>query len=137
MVPLSPATSMSVESQERLELWLYGTKEPIPPAVAKNVGFLGWDEQDKEDLSASIYKTLSMIGFTGSDENLICESGLFFSQVSLSEKEGIELFAASSFRWMFGAPGLARWKEGETTKYCTGVFARTVDKKLAKPLLLT
>jgi hypothetical protein len=136
MIPLLPATSMSEESREPLDLWLYGSKDIMPSAVSKNVGFFSWDEKDKEDIAAAMFRALKMIGFTGSHVSLMCESGIFFSQVSLMRKEGVEMFATSTMRWLFGAPGLARWQEEDGMKYSAGIFAGLVSGELAKPLLL-
>lgn len=134
MAPVSPCVFLNRKALEHLELWLYGTKDPTSRTTS-NTGFFGWNK-GVEDISGSMFMALKSIGFTGSSASIMCESGMFFCQISLDGKEGVEIFVSTTLRWMFGAPGLARWKEGEIKKYSAGVFTGIVDRELAKPLLL-
>jgi hypothetical protein len=125
MIPLRPSAAISEAAREKLVKWLSA--------------FSGWREDGAIPLPAGLFSAFAQLGFSGSDEPHLCESGLFFSQKPLSGKEDVKLFTAASIGWAFGAPGLARWKDGNMIKYSAGVFAGVlgdVEKERAGPLLM-
>jgi hypothetical protein len=136
MIRLRPAQSMSAKVKQRLETWLYGgEKDPAHPEQSRSVGFLGCGERGKADLVPAMFKAFQLIGFTGSARAQVLENGLFFSVRSLEGPQDLEMFAASSIRWTFGAPGLARWKEGDATEYSAGVLAGDLGQMMGEPMV--
>ena len=138
MVRLRPSDSIAEGVEKRLYAWLYNWEDdPVHPEVKASVGFFGPKERGKLDLVPAMFKAFEMIGFTGSSKCQVCENGLFFSVRDLDGRRDVELFTASSIRWGFGAPGLARWKEREVTEYSAGVFAGLIDQMAGESLLMT
>lgn len=136
MIRLKPSESMRAKVKQRLEDWLYGAENDLSqPAVTSSVGFFGPKERGKLNLIPAMFKAFGMVGFTGSSTGQICDNGFFFSILCLEGRQSVELFAASSIRWTFGAPGLARWKEGGVTKYSAGVFAGDLGQMMGKPMV--
>jgi len=137
MIWLQPSDAMNAKAETRLGAWLYGwEKDPAHPEVIASVGFFGPKEKGKSDLTAAMFKAFGMVGFKGSPKCQVCEYGLFFPVIDLEGREKVELFATGSIRWAFGAPGLARWKEGDVVKYTAGVFAGVFDEMRGEPLLI-
>jgi hypothetical protein len=135
LIRLEPSETMNKFSKQRLEEWLYGSEDPNQPGTISG-GFFRLKDGDQVDLSQGMFEALQKMFFTGSQESVLCEAGLFFSQTPLSKYEDVEIFAAASIRWMFGNPGLVRWREGGEMKYSAGVFAGTVNNEKAEPLLM-
>jgi hypothetical protein len=109
---------------------------PYLPNKTGSGGFFGPKERGKSDLITAMFRAFGIIGFTGSSKALVCENGLFFSVLSLEGRQDVEIFAASSIHWTFGAPGLARWKEGDVIKYSAGVFAGQLYNMVGESVLM-
>jgi hypothetical protein len=135
MVLLKPAETIDEEAEKRLERFVYGFEDPEQPDTIIGGVFRRRECEDK-GLSQAVLKFLRMIGFKGDGEPQVCKTGLFFSQFSLNGRDSVEVYAASGIRWMFGSPGLARWKEGGEIMYCAGVFTGTVKIEVAESLLI-
>ncbi|KAH7411148.1 hypothetical protein BKA64DRAFT_662816 [Cadophora sp. MPI-SDFR-AT-0126] len=136
MVPLKLAESMLVDAKLELDRFLWGSTDQNDPTISSK-GLFG-KEDKKEEGNIALVRFLRQVGFKGCSEPLVCETGLFFSQQDLSTMDKVELFAAKSVGYYFGAPGLARWKQdprGEA-RYCVGVFVGLVKRELAVPLLM-
>jgi hypothetical protein len=149
MVPLQSSTRMSQAASSKLATWLCGgmDKSPSPGFAGNQLRLKGDGDGDGVKLEDAMFAAISSMGFSGSPEAHVCNSGVFFSQLPLADKSNVEMFAAASISWMFGSPGLARWTErpsgngetgGETrvVKYAAGVFAGIVDSDLADWLLM-
>jgi hypothetical protein len=149
MVPLQPSTTMSARARLKLTEWLRGPEQPLS---ASDQGFAGRQLQLEGDgsggvkLEDAMLLALSSIGFSGNTEPQVCTTGVFFSQQPITGRANVEIFAAASIAWAFGAPGLARWTEqgvedvsaeAGITKYTAGVFAGVVDESLAVWLLMS
>jgi hypothetical protein len=135
MVLLKSAEKIDGEAEKCLERFVYGFEDPQRPGTITGGTFRRKDGED-EELSQVMLRFLRMIGFKGDREPQVCETGLFFSQFILNGRDSIEMYAASGIRWMFGSPGLARWKEGGEIMYCAGVFTGTVKIEVAESLLI-
>jgi hypothetical protein len=135
MVLLGPAEAIDEEVEKLLERFLYGSKDLLQPNKTTG-GIFRREECQDEELCKVVLKFLRTIGFKGDPEPQVCKTGLFFSQSSLKGRDAVEIYAASGIRWMFGNPGLARWKDGGETMYCAGVFTGAVKTELAKSLLM-
>jgi hypothetical protein len=135
MVLLEPAEAIDEEVEKFLERFLYGSKDLQQPDRTIG-GIFRHEECEDKQLSQVVLNFLHKIGFKGDQEPQVCKTGLFFSQCSLNGRDAVEIYAASGIRWMFGNPGLARWKEGEENMYCAGVFTGVVKTELAKSLLM-
>jgi hypothetical protein len=135
MVPLKPAETINEEAEKRLERFIYGFEDPEQPDTITGGVFRRRECEDK-GLSQAVLKFLRMIGFKGDGDPQVCKTGLFFSQFILNGRDSVEVYAAAGIRWMFGSPGLARWKEGGEIMYCAGVFAGTVKIEVAESLLI-
>lgn len=83
-----------------------------------------------------ILRFLEKAGFKGCEEPQVCSNGMFFCQDTLDARDGVELYAASSIRWAFGSPGLARWREDGEWVYCAGISAGVVRTEDAESLLV-
>ena len=124
MIRVHTSEALRPEVKERLEMWLYGGEKNLAhPEKIPSGGFLGPKEKRKSDLTSALFDAFQMMGFTGSPQCQVCESGLFFSAIRMDGRQDLEMYVASSIRWTFGAPGLALWKERDSTKYSAGVFA--------------
>ncbi|KAG4442380.1 hypothetical protein IFR05_002158 [Cadophora sp. M221] len=138
MVPLQLAESMNVDSVAELDKFLWGHTVQLNPTILSSKGIFG-KEDKKEDGNAALVGFLKQMGFRGCCEPHLCETGLFFSQENLGSVKAVELFAATSVRYYYGAPGLARWNEaalGGESRYCSGVFVGLAKRELARPLLM-
>lgn len=136
MIRLQLSESMNAKAMQRLEEWLYGQEQdPTHPTEFPSVGFFGRKEKGKLDLIPTLFKAFAMIGFTGSSKAQVCENGLFFPILSLEGRQDVEMFAAGSLQWTFGAPGLARWKEEGVAMYSAGVFVGDVGQMMGKPVV--
>jgi len=135
MVLLNPAETIDEKSKEGLERLLFGYKDLKEPDK-----ITGWvfrrQDCENEELSQVVLKYLQMIGFKGEREPQVCESGLFFSQSILSGRDSVEMYATAGIQWVWGSPGLARWKEGGEIMYCAGVFMGVVKTEAAESLLV-
>ena len=135
MIRLQPSESLRAKVEEGLEKWLYGSeKDPAHPERIASVVFYGPKERGTSGLKFALFKAFQIIGFTGSFKCQVCENGLFFSVVNSEGRQNVELYAASSLRWKFGAPGLALWKEGDVTKYSAGVFAGDLGQMVGQSM---
>ncbi|KAK0120735.1 hypothetical protein ONS96_010936 [Cadophora gregata f. sp. sojae] len=136
MVPLKLARSMSAEAVVGLDKLLWGYTDPKDLKI-RSKGMFG-QEDKKEEGNSALVRFLKQVGFDGCCEPLVCETGLFFAQNDLGNLEDIEIFAATNIGYYFGAPGLARWKEGpgRDARYCAGVFVGLVKKELSQSLLM-
>jgi hypothetical protein len=135
MVLLKPAETIDEEAKKHLERFVYGLEDPEQPGTITG-GVFRRKEGEDEKLSQVVLKFLRMIGFKGDREPQVCQTGLFFSQFILNGCDSIEIYAASGIQWVFGSPGLARWKEGGEFMYCAGVFTGAVKVEVAKSLLI-
>ncbi|KAG0652602.1 N-acetyltransferase ats1 [Hyphodiscus hymeniophilus] len=67
MIPLRTSGHLNVKVKQRLEMWLYGgEKDPEHPEQVPGVGFLGRGERGKSDLIPAIFRSIQIVGFTGS-----------------------------------------------------------------------
>jgi hypothetical protein len=135
MVQLKPADTIDDEVEKDLERFVYGSKDLQQPDKIIG-GIFRRKEGEDEELSQVVLRFLRTIGFKGDGEPQICKTGLFFSQLSLNGRDSVETYAASGIRWVFGSPGLARWKEGEGIMYCAGIFTGAVNTEFADSLLM-
>jgi len=135
MVRLHPAETMSGDAEYSIRKYVYGLKDPIEPDRITG-GIFRYKEGEKEELDHTLLRFLKMIGWNGDCEPRICESGLFFSQLSLGERDEVEMYAAADIGWVFGSPGLVRWIVDGEFHYSAGVFIGLVAKEDAKLLLL-
>ena len=91
-----------------------------------------------DEIANLTYKTLLLIGFTGSEEFLILENGLLFPQRSLKDESHLSVLVSTNVRWgNFGAPSLTlcHSQEGNMT-YVPGVYVGVVDRELATNILI-
>jgi hypothetical protein len=135
MVRLRLAGNMDENAAQELKRYLYGFEDPKHPDHI-HIGIFERGEDQCLDWREALLKFLVKIGFTGSHEPLVCEKGLFYSQIDLRGQEDIEIFAAYSIVWKFGEPGLARWREDGGVRYCAGVYAGLVKQEKAKSVLM-
>ncbi|OBT58657.1 hypothetical protein VE04_01112 [Pseudogymnoascus sp. 24MN13] len=135
MIKLQQSEAPGEEVRLLLENWLYRPKDLTQPGAASK-GFFKHTESEKLSFGEAMLKALKQMRFSGTQAPVICEDGLFFPLKPLNDRQDMELFAASSIRWLFGSPGLVRWKEGDKTKYSTGVFTGVVRHDQAKARLI-
>lgn len=135
MIRLQQSEAPGEEVRQLLENWLYRPKDLTQPGAASK-GFFKRTESDKLNFGEAMLKALKQMRFSGTQGPVICEDGLFFPLKPLDGRQDVELFAASSIRWIFGSPGLVRWKEGDKTKYSAGVFTGVVRHDQAKAILI-
>jgi hypothetical protein len=135
MMLLKPAEKMNEEAEKRLDRFVYGFEDPREPGTITG-GVFHHKDGGEEDLSQAVLRFLRMIGFKGDREPQVCQTGLFFSQLSLNRRDSVEMYAATGIRWMFGSPRLARWKEGGEFMYCAGVFTGAVKIEVSESLLI-
>jgi hypothetical protein len=135
MVQLKPAETIDDEIEKDLERFLYGSKDLQQPDTIIG-GMFRRNEGEDGELSQVMLRFLNKIGFKGYGEPQVCNTGLFFSQFTLDSRDSVEMYAASGIQWMFGSPGLARWKEGEEFMYCAGIFTGAVKREVADSLLI-
>ncbi|OBT41944.1 hypothetical protein VE00_07503 [Pseudogymnoascus sp. WSF 3629] len=135
MVRLQPSEAPGEEVRRLLKNWLYRPKDLTQPGAASK-GFFKHTESEKLNFGEAMLKALKQMRFSGTQAPVACEDGLFFPLKPLDGRQDVELFAASSIRWVFGSPGLVRWKEGDKTKYSTGVFTGVVRHDQAKAILI-
>lgn len=136
MVPLRLAEKMNADAEIELNKLLWGFADIENPTLNRK-GIFGTDDR-KEEGNAALIRFLRQIGFRGYCEPLVCETGLFFSQEDLHDVKGVDVFAARSVAYYFGAPGLARWRThlGGEVRFCAGVFVGLVNRDLAQTLLM-
>lgn len=135
MVKLELAEVIDKKAEKDLEIFLYGSRDFSQPDIIQG-GMFHRNHGEDEVLSQVLMRFLRIIGFKGVKEPQVCKTGLFFSQSKLEHLDSIDLYAASGIRWVFGTPGLARWKKDGEIMYCAGVFTGAVEAELAKSLLL-
>lgn len=136
MVPLKPSDSMSKAGRDYLLRWIQGSGEFCGDGCVPARGFSRWKEGEGVVLEQAVLNSLKVIGFTGTDSYQVCENGIFFSQLEVVAREGVEMFAAPSIRWNFGSPGIARWREGEVLTFCAGVFTGDILSSATQSLLI-
>ncbi|KAH6723119.1 hypothetical protein BKA61DRAFT_648324 [Leptodontidium sp. MPI-SDFR-AT-0119] len=136
MVSLQLAGSMSVDAEAELDKFLWGHTVQNNPTLSSKGIFGKYDK--KEEGNVALLGFLRDMGFRGCDEPQVCDTGLFFSQENLGGLREVELFAATSVRYYYGAPGLARWRDapGGEVRHCSGVFVGLVKRELVQPLLM-
>lgn len=134
MAPLRLAETMNADAALKLDRLLWGFADPTNPKLMRR-GIFGY-EGNREDWIDTLLKFLVQIGFKGCHEPMICGTGLFFSQRDLGKCRQVELFAAASIGYYFGAPGLARWIADGQVRYCAGVFVGLVIRECAQSLLM-
>jgi hypothetical protein len=135
MVRLKPAETMDEKAKKKLEMFIYGSRDLQQPDMTRG-GIFRHEEGVEEELDRAVLRFLHMIGFKGDGEPQVCKTGLFFSQCIPNGCDSVEMYAASGIWWMFGSPGLARWKEGGETRYCAGVFTGVKEPEAAELLLM-
>jgi Heterokaryon incompatibility protein (HET) len=87
-------------------------------------------------IAEDLYPRLRQIGFTGSQEYLVTEDGLFFPQHPLLIKTGVVILVSTSLAWTLGAPGLAKVVAEGVISYVPGVFVGYVTQSKASSVLL-
>jgi hypothetical protein len=135
MVRLEPTETIDEKVERSLKTFLYGSKDLQRPDTISG-GIFRRSDGGEQGLSQVVLSFLRKIGFTGDPEPQVCRIGLFFSQFSLSTCDSVEIYAASGIRWVFGSPGLVKWKEGGEFLYCAGVFAGSLMTEGAESLLM-
>lgn len=135
MIRLQQSEAPGDEVRQLLENWLYRPKDLTQPGAASK-GFFKRSESDKLSFGEVMLKALKQMRFSGAQGPVICEDGLFFPLKPLDGCQDVELYAASSIRWLFGSPGLVKWKDGDKTKYSAGVFTGVVRHDQAKAILI-
>jgi hypothetical protein len=83
-----------------------------------------------------LYDSLRRMGFTGSQEYLVTEDGIFFPQHPLLTKVGVTALVSASLAWTLGAPGLVQVAAEGAISYIPGVFVGCVSKSKASSVLL-
>ncbi len=83
-----------------------------------------------ESLQESAYAALQTMGFRGSPKCVATTHGFFFPSEPIAADEEIILLVATTIRWTFGAPGLARCG-GIARSYIPGVFFGRIEKEAA------
>jgi hypothetical protein len=83
-----------------------------------------------------LYHTLQRMGFTGSQEYLVTEDGLFFPQYPLLTHSEVTVLVPVALGWTLGAPGLVQVEANGVLSYIPGVFAGKVYKSKASAVLL-
>ncbi|KAJ5042320.1 uncharacterized protein L3040_004872 [Drepanopeziza brunnea f. sp. 'multigermtubi'] len=134
MVPLRVEDAMRPAAKIELDKIFWGWIDPRQPNLLRR-GLFG-REEEKADWLGALAKFLVRIGYKGCLEPHLCETGLFFSQKEFRKGKFFELFAAASLGYYFGAPGIARWRDGGKWGYCAGVFVGLVSSKASEPLLI-
>jgi len=88
------------------------------------VGFKPEGCYDGIELERAAFKALKELRFTGSEEWLTTESGLFYPQWGLPERVEVEIIVAVGIQWRLGSPGLARYREKSSGDviYVPGVY---------------
>ncbi|KAF4620142.1 hypothetical protein G7Y89_g14678 [Cudoniella acicularis] len=126
MVRLELVESISVATTLFLQRFLYGMEETGKPR-SDGGGIYRGENRPEGTLVEVMLHFLKSIGYEGHHEPQVCERGLFYSQINLSGLKSVELYAASRLAWVFGKPGLARWMEEGSIKYCAGIFVGALD----------
>jgi hypothetical protein len=88
------------------------------------------------ELHLSTYDTLQKMGFNGSSEYISTAKGYFFPFQSVHLKQDATLLVSTSVQWVFGAPGLACYYEGDLKFYTPGVFVGRVDESFIESVRL-
>jgi hypothetical protein len=83
-----------------------------------------------------LYGHLRQLGFTGSQEYLLTEAGIFFPQSPLLTQADVTVLVSTSLRWTLGGPGLAQVVGAEVNSYIPGVFVGSVSPSQASSVLL-
>ncbi|KAE8450411.1 hypothetical protein EG329_006486 [Mollisiaceae sp. DMI_Dod_QoI] len=93
-------------------------------------GCFGKENELIGNLGVRMLDFLRMVSFTGCEKPVVCDEGLFFSQVpwEIIGTDDIVLLVAARQRYFFGAAGLVVWNVDGCVKYCAGVFAGIVDE---------
>ena len=102
-----------------VEEWL-GHSKILPTSETSQVPL--WD---------SAYTALRIMGFKGSPECLSTKSGFFFPFEQVSTDQVVSIVVATGVKWTLGAPGLARYYQGNEESYMPGVFFGRIDKLTA------
>ncbi|KAL3264729.1 hypothetical protein ABHI18_000434 [Aspergillus niger] len=86
-------------------------------------------EQDIPDL-------LAALGFKGKRDFLRTDTGVFYPLEMPPSHSTPEVISSSEVYWMFGSPGLVRWKDRGTFTYSPGVYIGTVNRSQVSDCLL-
>jgi len=136
MVRLRPSNALDESVVEQLNRYLFGHQEPENPTHIQ-IGIFSPSVREALDWKEALLNFLVVIGYTGCYKPLVCESGLFYSQMDIRDRQDIELFAAASIMWKFGNPGLARWNDNGVVRYSAGAYAGVLKLKEAESVLMT
>lgn len=132
MIPLRTSDKTSDEATQMLNNWLHG----FHGVEIETYEFLPGDGKEQLSVSSWMSKALRKMHFTGCPNPLICKNGYFFSQIEVHDHYDVQLFVAAGVRWVFGAPGIARWKEKGVFRYSAGVFAGQVNSLIVESVLM-
>jgi len=83
-----------------------------------------------------IFSVLQSIGFTGSKVYVPTTHGFFYPQNSLKADASIEVLVATTIRWVFGSPALAKSTSGDTVSFMPGVFIGSIPKENSRHALI-
>ncbi len=73
-------------------------------------------------IETTSFETLRELGFSGSGDFVSTARGLFFASTPLPEDEAEAVLVANGIHWTLGAPGLARYSQGDVKSYVPGVL---------------
>ncbi len=113
MITLEPSGEMGDEGRSFLLQWL-------------NRGRLEVFAGDDDDIAKRMLKDLRQMVFTGSDQHILTEYGIFYSQEIIAGSACEKILLAADVGWVFGASGLAVVIGGDGREYVPGVFVGEV-----------
>lgn len=125
----------------------YGTGRDVHLSSRTTHWFSGWNDREHhlgeaindssdgiinlELLGRRVFDFLHLIGFRGSEEYIVVEDGLFFPYNQIADPSGVEVLISTAIRYVFGAPGLVRMRNGKPA-YSAGILVGEVDKNCHK-----
>lgn len=132
-------TQPAIRHQRRLSLqqmvYLDVTKEPSEKAIQDGMKWLSeFVMYEVTSIQNQLPKALAIIGMRAGAACLECEYGFVLLHEAISPGETLEVYASTTVRWAFGAPGIAKvMRDGICLRYIVIVyFGIPLDRVEAK-----
>jgi hypothetical protein len=91
---------------------------------------------DTATIAEKVYQNFCRMGFSGSSDYIVTENGLFFPQKPLPLGVDVMILVSASIQAAYGGPGLAKAIARNAVSYTPGIFAGTISKEHASPILI-
>lgn len=92
--------------------------------------------QENPDLGQSVYASMQNLGWKGRSDYVSTAKGYFFPFERILSEQMTNLSVSTTVRWVFGAPGLACFSDGDVASYVPGVFVGNVDSSASQTIRL-